>query len=71
MTKRASDVFPNEDGFTLIELLVAVVLSALLIVVVGFSVTESLRNDTSSHKAIERSAVGNVAVQLLRDRCRE
>jgi prepilin-type N-terminal cleavage/methylation domain-containing protein len=55
----------DESGFTLLEVVVAIAITSIIIVAVGFSVTESLRNGTSSRSTIDRSAAGSIAASYF------
>jgi prepilin-type N-terminal cleavage/methylation domain-containing protein len=54
-----------EHGFTLLEVVFAITITSIVIVAVGFSVTESLRNGTSARTTVDRSAIGSVAASYF------
>ncbi len=53
--------YQREAGFTLIEVIVAIVITGIIVVVLGFSITESLSNTTRSRHGVDRSVVRNFA----------
>jgi type II secretory pathway pseudopilin PulG len=49
---------PADDaGYTLIEIVFSIALTSIIIVVIGFSVTQSLTNSASSRNSVDRAAV--------------
>jgi Tfp pilus assembly protein PilE len=55
----------DENGFTLIEVISAVAITMILLVGVGFAVTESLTSGTSSRHTVDRSVVGDLAARYF------
>ena len=55
----------SDAGFTLVELLMAITIMGIILVTLGFSVTEGFRNATTSKASIDRSILGNFAARYF------
>jgi prepilin-type N-terminal cleavage/methylation domain-containing protein len=55
----------GEDGFTLIELLMAIAITSIILVTMGFAVTEGFQNTTTTKTSIDRSLLGSFAARYF------
>jgi prepilin-type N-terminal cleavage/methylation domain-containing protein len=55
----------RDGGFTLVELLMAITIMGIILVTLGFSVTEGFRNATQSKASIDRSILSTFAARYF------